>query len=101
HAAGLRDALVRVADVGVVEVERPGSGADLPVREATQGLQRGAPAGPPTALLASTNPNIYELEQDGRVELLAGEAQLTEMSAQAIGNGDVAAVGGWISTAPF
>jgi V/A-type H+-transporting ATPase subunit I len=99
RAAGLRDALVRVADVGVVEVERPVSAADLPVSEATRALQRRSPSGPATALLASTTPSIANLEREGHVELLAGEAQLTEMSAQAVVHGDVAAVVGWIPTA--
>jgi V/A-type H+-transporting ATPase subunit I len=95
----LRDALVRVADAGTVEVERPVSSADLPVSEAHRSLQRLAPGGAPAAALASTEPNIGELERDGRVELLAGEAQLAEVRAQAIVHGDVAAVVGWMPRA--
>jgi V/A-type H+/Na+-transporting ATPase subunit I len=95
----LRDALVQVADAGVVEVEHPVSAADLPVAEASQALQRSAPAAPPTATLASTTPNIDELARDGRSDLLAGEAQLAETNAQAVVHDGVAAVVGWIPTA--
>ena len=50
----LRDALVRVADAGTVEVERPVSSADLPVSEAHRSLQRLAPGGAPAAARMST-----------------------------------------------
>jgi len=99
RTAALRDALVRVADAGTVEVERPVSPADLPVNEAQQALQRRSPSGPPSAALALSAPDIDALERNGRLELLAGEAQLAEVSAQAVVRGDVASVVGWTPTA--
>jgi V/A-type H+-transporting ATPase subunit I len=99
RTAAMRDALVRVADTGTVEIDRPVSPADLPVSEASLALQRLAPAGQPTPALAATPPDLASLAQDGRVDLLAGEAELAGIRAQAVENGEVAAVVGWTPTA--
>lgn len=96
--SALRDALVRVADAGAVELERPVSAADLPVSAASTALQRLAPGGVSDAALAPTPPDIAELERNRRADLLAGEAQLAEVSAQAVTRGTVAALVGWIPT---
>lgn len=99
RSAAMRDALVRVADTGTVEIDRPVSPADLPASEASLALQRLAPAGQPNPVLASALPDIVGLEHDGCVDLLAGESQLAEIRAQAVEHGEVAAVVGWTPTA--
>jgi V/A-type H+-transporting ATPase subunit I len=95
----LRDALVRVADAGVVEFDRVVPAADLPVTEAGRALQRLTLGGPFVPRLALSTPEISELETSGRADLLAGEEQLTEHRAQAIVRGDVAAMVGWTPAA--
>ena len=99
RTAALRDALVCVADAGTVEIDRAVSSADLPVGDANRALRHSQPAGPPTAALAASPPDVAELERDGRTDLLAGEVQLAEISAQAVVHGDVAAVVGWTPAA--
>lgn len=86
----LRDMLARVADEGVVELE---------VAEAEQGsaarrLQRES-RGPVEAMIARDPPDLDELVHEGRLGVLAGEAQLEERMAGAIVQGPVAAVAGW------
>ncbi|WP_458247704.1 V-type ATPase 116kDa subunit family protein [Streptomyces sp. MAI_2237] len=89
----LRDVLVRVADAGCVELDRPddsphGTG---PAARALQTLR--TEAVPP--LLARTPPDITALQCDGRADLLAGEAQLEAHRAAAVGRGPAAALAGW------
>jgi V/A-type H+-transporting ATPase subunit I len=97
--AHLRDALVRVADEGTVEIDRIVPAAELPVADAMRALQRAAPASPPEPRLSLAAPDLDELERAGRVELLAGEAALADQAAQAVVRGDVAAIVGWAPTA--
>jgi V/A-type H+-transporting ATPase subunit I len=99
EAAGLRDALVRVADAGTVELDRVVPVADLPVSAAGRTLQRLSLADHQGARLATRAPDIDDLEARGRADLLAGEVQLTEATAQAVVRGDVASVIGWTPTA--
>ncbi|MGN6577894.1 MAG: hypothetical protein ACTHKG_19650, partial [Nocardioides sp.] len=80
-AAGLRDLLVRVADAGVVEIDRTSSehaagGADV--------------------RLSVTPPEPGELERSGRADLAAGEAELATYAADAVVHQDVAALAGWV-----
>lgn len=90
----LRDALVEVADAGVVEIQRLGSPGDAPAGEAARRLQRaGACATRPA--VQRTAPDLDLLERTGRLDLLAGEAQLEERSAEAVVRGNVAALAGW------
>lgn len=99
RSAALRDALVRVADAGTVELDRVVPPGDLPVNEMSRALQRLSPNGPITARLSRDAPDVAALERAGRADLLLGEAQLAEQSAQAIVRGDVAAMVGWAPTA--
>lgn len=90
----LRDALVEVADAGVVEIDRLATPGDAPAGEAARRVQRtGVHPAQPAAL--RTAPDLDALERTGRVDLLAGEAQLEERSAQAVIRGGVAALAGW------
>lgn len=97
--AALRDALVRVADAGTVELDRVVSQADLAVTEVSRALQRLSSGGTAIPQLAPLPPDVAELELNGRADLLAGEEQLAEHTAQAIVRGDVAAMVGWTPTA--
>jgi V/A-type H+-transporting ATPase subunit I len=95
EATALRDALVRVADAGTVELDRVVPAADLPLSDAGRVLQRMAPTGSPSARLAASAPDIGDLEAKGRADLLAGESQLADVTAQAVTRGNVAALIGW------
>jgi V/A-type H+-transporting ATPase subunit I len=95
----LRDTLVTLADTGTVEVDRVVPGADLPASEAARALRALKPAGPVVPRLAATMPDVGELARSGRADLLAGEAELAEYSAQAVVRGEVAALAGWMPRA--
>lgn len=97
--AGLRDALVLVADAGTVEFDRVVTTAELAPTEVTRALQRLTPDPSVTARLSARAPDAAELVRAGRVDLLLGEAQLAEQSAQALVRGEVGAVIGWAPTA--
>ncbi|MFH7334053.1 V-type ATPase 116kDa subunit family protein [Streptomyces sp. KHY 26] len=93
----LRDALVRIAEEGCVELDRaeesaPGAaGARLQrVRGRGAGAEDAAPA-----VLAAAAPDLDLLERRGDAALLAGEAQLEERMAAAVREGEVAALAGW------
>jgi V/A-type H+-transporting ATPase subunit I len=89
----LRDALVRVAEAGVVEIDAPANG-DAPLSEAAERLHRmGVPAMPP--VLSGTTPDLAALERAGRADLLAGEVQLVERVHASIRRGGVAGLAGW------
>ena len=79
----LRAVLVRVADAGCVELDRPdvsphGTG---PAARALQTLR--TEAVPP--ILSRTPPDLRALQAAGRADLLAGEAQLEAHRAAAVG----------------
>ena len=96
----LRDLLVNVADEGTVALDDDTSanGAGRSVSAAAARLQR-MPAGGATATaLAPTAPDLDRCEQAGRVDLIAGEAQLEQRSAQALMRDSVAALTGWMPT---
>jgi len=97
-----RDVLVRLADAGVAELDRP------EVRDQTAG---GA-AGPATALLlqlpdtaalqprlAATAPDLPALVAAGRADLVAGEAQLETYLAVAVRRRQVTGWAGWVPSA--
>jgi V/A-type H+-transporting ATPase subunit I len=96
----VRDALVRVADAGVVEFDEPATREGAPSGEAAQRLQRlrlqdTPPRSAASPVLAATTPDLDALEHAGRADLLAGEAQLQKYAAGAVQRRDVSAVGGW------
>ncbi|MBX7431088.1 ATPase [Mycobacterium sp. Y57] len=96
----LRDALVRVADAGTVQLDEPAIDEGTAPGEAAQALQRlgvrGAPEdGDAPAKLSETRPDLQAWERDGRTDLLAGEAQLQRYAAGAVRRRDVAGLAGW------
>jgi V/A-type H+-transporting ATPase subunit I len=94
----LRDALVRAADAGVLELDRVIVAGEGPVGDAARRLQRTA-SGSVRPLLLATPPDLDLLEQTGRADLLAGEAELEERAADAVPRGSVAALVGWAPVA--
>jgi V/A-type H+-transporting ATPase subunit I len=97
-ASTLRQALVRVADAGVVELDLLVAEADLPVGPAVRELQRLAPSPAPGPRLAAEPPDLADLGRTGRADLLAGEVELARYAAQAVVHDDVAALVGWSPT---
>ena len=90
----LRDVLVRVADSGTVEIDLP-DGRQAPPSEMAARLQHAGQA-PSAPGLSAEQPDLDRLEQAGRYDLLAGEAQLEEYAAAAAKRPGVAALAGWI-----
>jgi V/A-type H+/Na+-transporting ATPase subunit I len=94
--AGMRDALVGVADAGLVQLDEVTSTESAPPGEAAQRLQRlGTHDRPAQPMLSAAAPDLEALEGAGRADLLAGEAQLQQYAAGAVCRRDVAAVAGW------
>ncbi|WP_225101697.1 V-type ATPase 116kDa subunit family protein [Streptomyces sp. CoH27] len=95
--AALRDALVRLAEEGCVELDRAEEAAPGPAALRLQRLRgRGTePESTASAVLAATVPNLDLLEQRRSMALLAGEAQLEERAEGAVRHGEVAALAGW------
>ena len=90
----LRDLLVTVADLGSVDLDDLGgsrSAAASPAAAALQRVGRGAQV----AALVAWRHDLAGWEQDGRVDLIAGEAQLDERAARAVTQGRVSALIGW------
>ena len=94
--AAVRDALVQVAATGTVELDPP-SGSRSPGDAARRLLRLHAPAATPT--LSAGPPDLDELERDGRVDLLAGEAEVEERAAAGVTQGSVTAFPGWTPAA--
>ena len=90
----LRDALVRVADAGVVQFDDVGARDDSAASEAAQRLQRIGSIDT-TPVLSAVAQDLDALERAGRADLLAGEAQLDERAAAAVHRDGVAALTGW------
>jgi V/A-type H+-transporting ATPase subunit I len=88
----VRDMLCRVADAGIVEVEHA---TDAPPGPAGLQLQR-AKAGPEDARLSREIPDLDALAQAGRIDLVAGEAQLEQLRASEVTRGSVSAFAGWM-----
>ncbi|MET9450517.1 V-type ATPase 116kDa subunit family protein [Streptomyces cinerochromogenes] len=99
----LRDALVRIAEQGCVELDRAEEAAPGAAAVRLQRLRgRGAKAGPEssaTAVLAAAAPDLDLLERGGNAALLAGEAQLEERAEGAVRQGEVAALARWCPAA--
>src|SRR5512134_4038477 len=95
--ARLREALLEVADAGVVELV---GALPPPQGEALEALRRlervtGA-AGPARPLLALAPPDVAALERRGERALLAGEVELTRRADAAVRHGSFAAYVGWV-----
>jgi V/A-type H+-transporting ATPase subunit I len=92
----LRDLLVHVADEGTVEIEEimsdEGTQPGTPAATRLQRLQSDSQA----AVLARTPPDLDGCEASGRVDLIAGEAQLEHHREQALTRASVSALTGWM-----
>ncbi|MFR9799090.1 V-type ATPase 116kDa subunit family protein [Streptomyces sp. MS06] len=126
--AALRAALVRVAEAGCVEFDRPGDAGREEHGEAARRLralgaapvppvpaaEAAAPpvpaaeaAAPPVPAaeaaapprLAAVPPDLGALQRQGRADLLAGEAELDGLRAAAVRRGTTAALAGWCPAA--
>lgn len=94
----LRDLLVNVADEGTVALDDTATDVDVTRSPppATARLQRLQSSGTASPALALAPPDLDRCEQDGRLDLIAGEAQLEQRSALAVTRGSVAALLGWM-----
>jgi len=90
----LRDVLVRIADAATVEIELPDRRQTAP-GEAAARLQHAGQA-PSAPALSAARPDLDRLEQAGRYDLLAGEAELEEYASAAAKRSGVTALAGWI-----
>lgn len=90
----LRDALVRVADTGLVELDKL-STVDAVTTEAGRRLQRLVGGDLVTPALTVHAPDLAALERADAADLLAGEAQLEERIAGAVRRGRVSGLTGW------
>ena len=93
----LRAALVRVADEGCVELDRPDGAGDGVLGPAARRLQS-LDSGPAHPLLSVAEPDLDALREAGRADLLAGEAQLETYREGAVRHSAVAALAGWCPT---
>ncbi|MGO8892686.1 MAG: V-type ATPase 116kDa subunit family protein [Streptosporangiaceae bacterium] len=100
----LRDVLVRVAAAAAVEIG-PSGGEAGPLdpspsqtRTAGEAARRLRHCGHPVtdAALSASRPDLDALEQAGRYDLLAGEAQLEGYAADAVRRSGASALAGWI-----
>jgi len=93
-ATGLRDLLVAVAGAGAVEIDHGDHSSAVP-GDAARRLQHAGRAAP-AAALADRRPDLEVLEQAGRYDLLAGEAELESYAVCATRHAGAAALAGWI-----
>ncbi|HEX5525039.1 MAG TPA: V-type ATPase 116kDa subunit family protein [Pedococcus sp.] len=93
----LRDLLVNVADQGTVALgEVPAENGTAATGPATARLRRLHTEATAAASLATSLPDLDRCEQAGRLDLIAGEAQVEQRSAQALVRGSVAGLVGWV-----
>lgn len=92
----LRDALVVLADEGVVELAGTPAAAEGPTAEALRRLDRAHPedARAPARILREA-PDPAELERVGARDLLAGEVELDRRAGTAVRHGSFAVLVGW------
>ncbi|ADD43122.1 V-type ATPase 116kDa subunit family protein [Stackebrandtia nassauensis] len=93
--ADLRAALAAVADTGTVQLDST-SWAESSAGPAGRAL-RAAHATVDSPALSEWEPDLDELVRGGRLDLLAGEAQLETHAAQAVRRGEFAALTGWLA----
>lgn len=93
----LRELLVHVADEGTVALaEAPVVNGDLATRPANARLRRLRTDAGGSAALAARPPHLDRCEEAGRLDLVAGEAQLEQRADQALTSGSVAGLVGWM-----
>lgn len=96
-APRLRRVLVDVADSGLVELERPRTLEGLEIEEALRRAEHAHPGqASDTRRLAVSAPDIHQLEDGARWDLLAGEASLARRAATAVSHRSVVALLGWM-----
>ncbi len=92
-----RDALVALAEAGVVELAGPLPPLEGAEIEAARRLGRSGGTAPQPRISRSA-PDVADLERAGRGDLLAGEAELSRRTARAVRHHSFAAVLGWAPT---
>lgn len=90
-----REALVDIADAGVVEVDE--TGRDDRADHVPARLLREAPE-PATPRLTRRPPDLDELRERGAWDRIAGEAELSRRSADVVEHGPAAILLGWTPT---
>lgn len=94
---GVRPVLVEVADDGVVALDDPtGTGEPVVPTAAAEALTRAGSTPSSAPCLARDGADVGGWEAAGRVDLLAGEAQLEAHAAGAVRRGRVAGWAGWM-----
>jgi V/A-type H+-transporting ATPase subunit I len=91
--AALRKVLVEVAAAGAVQLDHDADDR-ASVGPAARLLQQQR-SGPVSPILVVPTPDLEELVRAGRVDLLAGEAELEQYANDAVRHGEVAALLGW------
>ncbi|HET6967586.1 MAG TPA: V-type ATPase 116kDa subunit family protein, partial [Ornithinibacter sp.] len=93
----VRDVLVEVADEGTVGLDDVPPGSDSRVRgPATALLLRLHTGDTVPARLSATPPDLARCEEEGRLDLIAGEAQVEQRVGQSLSRGGVVGLVGWI-----
>lgn len=93
----LRDLLVAVADEGTVGLDDGTPGGEVRVRgPATTMLLRLHPSDTVAARLAPGPPDLARCEEAGRLDLVAGEAEVEQRTAQSLTRGAVVGLVGWM-----
>ena len=93
----LRDLLVTVADAGTVGLDDVATAVESRGRgPASELLLRLHPDPATPAVVAAEAPDLERCRQDGRLDLVAGEAQIEQRSAQSLVRGSVAGLVGWM-----
>ena len=99
----LRAVLVAVADEGTVDLESPDTGG--PAGDGSRGagpasdlLLRLRPGPESRAVVVPEPPDLDRCEEAGRVDVIAGEAELERRRAQALTTHGVSGIVGWMPT---
>ena len=93
----LRDLLVNVGDEGTVALDEIGTNDDVaPEPMPAAARLRRLDVSPIAPALSLVPPDLDRCERDGRLDLIAGEAQLEQRSAQAYTRESICAVTGWM-----
>lgn len=97
-SGALREVLATTADAGSVQLDDAGPDleAGAAAGSAAARLLRLHPAADLSPTLSSSPPDLDECERTGRVDLIAGEAELDRRAGQALTRGGVSGLVGWI-----
>jgi V/A-type H+/Na+-transporting ATPase subunit I len=95
-SAALRDVLVEVADAAVMQVDLDGHAPCAARPRPPAGLSPLGQAPRAGPLISADVPDLRELENSGRYDLLAGEAELQRQAAAALQRSGAAALVGWV-----